>query len=192
MTVFAEAFGVDAGSVDWRPVLELTHEEREWAEAQWASASGERTRRLLANVSAGEPRRAWPDDRYIEVIRAVRAAHPDLEVRVVGAPSEWERVEAIAAAVDAPAVATPDIEMVIALVATADYVFTPDTSLVHMASAFQKPTVAMFIRDTSAQWGLFETPGVNLESEGMTLDSLPAERVIEALDSLMSVESAAT
>lgn len=171
---FAEPFGLDAKRISWRPRLALSTEELARGEQAWGVIPGPR---LLVNVSAGERPRDWPDDSYIRVIETLRRTWPDLVIRVIGSPTEIERVMHIANAAGVPAVETPSIALVLALVATADCVFTPDTCVVHMASAFRKPAVAMYLRGTATQWGGYGIPGANLESPTMLLRDLDVESV---------------
>ena len=87
-----------------------------------------------------------------------RRVRPDVALRVIAAPSESERGRDIARRGDGVYVDTPSIRDAFALVATADFVFTPDTSIAHAASAFQKPSVAIFVRGKAERWGCTERP----------------------------------
>jgi ADP-heptose:LPS heptosyltransferase len=110
---------------------------------------------------------------------------------VIGAPGEWERVQAIAAAGGGDPVATPGLRDALALVAEADFIFTPDTSLVHAASAFGVPVVAMYVRQTAVLWGAYGVPGRAVSSDARrTLDPVGADRVVEAVDALLAELSA--
>jgi ADP-heptose:LPS heptosyltransferase len=105
---------------------------------------------------------------------------------VIGAPDEAPRARAIAAAGDATFVETPSVRSAFALLAQADHVFTPDTSIAHAASAFGKPAVVMYLADKAALWGLYGAPGENLESPDQSLASLPLEPVLDAVDALLA------
>jgi ADP-heptose:LPS heptosyltransferase len=83
-------------------------------------------------------------------------------------------------------VPTPSIRDALALVATADFVLTPDTSIAHAVSAFQKPSVAMYVRGKSERWGLYGAIGRNVEHSEPTLETLPVDRVIEAIDQVFA------
>jgi ADP-heptose:LPS heptosyltransferase len=72
----------------------------------------------------------------------------------------------------------------IALVATADFVFTPDTSIAHAASAFQRPAVAIYGRGKRADWALYGTRGISVEHTATELAGLSVERVLEAVDAV--------
>ncbi len=147
----ARPFGVEVDEADWRPEIFLSDAETERASEVWQRA---RTRvgssvepRLLVNLSASEPKRRWADDNFIEVLQAVRAAHPYVPVIVIGLPSEWNSVQHVAASVSAEPAATPALRDALALVGTSDMVLTPDTSISHAASAFSKPEVVLLKRE---------------------------------------------
>jgi ADP-heptose:LPS heptosyltransferase len=187
----ATAFGVDPYATDWQPSVTLTDVERATADRVWRSAGGAPGGpRLLVNVSAGKTFRHWPDDRFIAVLRHARARVPGINVLVIGSPAEWERATRIAREADARAERTPGIRNALALVATADLVFTPDTSIGHAASAFRKPAVVMHIRGTLPRWGLYGTRGHSLSSPDTSLASLPLEPVLAALDDLLQTAGA--
>lgn len=178
----AAPFGVDVGRTDWRPELFVDAEERARAEDDWRASNADHPR-VLVNIAASEPRRRWPSDRVVVAIHAARSVAPRAAVMVMAPPSELEEAERIAREADARAV-VPGLRDAFALVATADVVFTPDTSIAHAASAFAKPSVVMMIGGS----GIFEpyaTPGRFVYSPGPTLESLAAQPVIEALSSIV-------
>jgi ADP-heptose:LPS heptosyltransferase len=183
LATLAAAFGVDPDVVDAAtPRLQLSDAERAAADARWGAPAG--APRLLVNVSAGRDFRRWPVERFILSACHLRERLPGSALVVVGAPDEWDRVEAVAAGTGATALRTAGIRDALALVATADLLFTPDTSIAHAASAFGKPAVAMYVPGTVERWGLYGTWGRSLESPDGTLDSLGVESVFQALDEL--------
>ncbi len=192
------AFGVDAERLDWRPQIELDTGERAWAARIWEDVLRERgeveggrgARRILVNVSAGIVQRRWPEARYVEVIRHLAALRPRSVVVVIGGPSPEERARAatIAAAATCRYVPTRGIREAFALVASADFVFTPDTSIAHAVSAFGKPAVAMYLPGNAERWGLYGVRGRNLESTGATLDSLQVTDVVGAIDDVLRTD----
>lgn len=194
LSALTAAFGLDPESESWSPVIELDAAERARADAQWrvadpgprSDAPGPGASRLLVNVSAGRSFRRWPDDRYALVLRHLGERVPGARLLVIGAPAEWERVRAIAATGGGEAVATPGLRDALALVAEADFVFTPDTSLVHAASAFGTPVVAMYVRQTARLWGAYRVPGRAVSSGQRTLDALDTGRVVAAVDELLA------
>jgi ADP-heptose:LPS heptosyltransferase len=178
---FAEPFGINSEDQDWRPEIPLIADEREWAKKTWTSVAHPGQRRLLLNVSGGHHFREWPAERMVALIRELQRQSRDIAILVVGAPTAAEKMQEIAEAGGVACVATPEIGMIIGLVALGDLVFTPDTSIAHMAAAFRKPAVVMYLRETASQWGHPDTGGSNLESEGYTLEELPLEPVAAAV-----------
>jgi ADP-heptose:LPS heptosyltransferase len=178
----AAAFGVDCSAGACPPALELTHDEQAQGEAAWPARTRDAGRRLLVNVSAGTKARLWPEERYVAVIRHLRSRDPSLSLRVIGAPAEQERAARVARDGQGELVRTPTLRDVFALVASADFVFTPDTSVGHAASAFRVPCVAMYIAGVSSEWGLYATVGRSVEHPEPTLATLSAARVIAAVD----------
>ena len=187
-SVVARVFGVEPDLERWRPTIALTQAEREKGEARWRdveTASGlTAPRRLLINVSAAIAKRRWPGERYIAVAREIRHRHADLAIGVIGAPGERDVVRAVADAAGATALETPNVRDAFALVAAADAVFTPDTSITHVAVAFEIP-VALFILAASAAYVPWRVPHRLVWVHERTFADLPVEPVIEALDGLL-------
>lgn len=191
----AVPFGVDPQSVDWQPEIFLADEERAGAEERWkearelvtppAGATTGVTKRLLVNLSASEPKRRWPDGKFIATLQAARARAPNMPIIVIGLPAEWERVDKVAAEVSGLAVRTPQLRDAFALVGTSDMVFTPDTSISHAASAFRKPLLVLLKREHKP-YGPWNTPGEIIAWNENEIHQLPHERVSKALDKLLA------
>ena len=178
-------FGVRP-STDLRPELTLSGAERAAAEREWAGVSATSAgQRVLVNISAGQAYRRWPEDRYAAAVRHLLRRDPRPAVIVMAAPADGEQARRIAEAGGAAA-RTPALRDALALVATADLVFTPDTSISHAASAFGTPTVVM-LTPSMALFVPYETVGRNVfADDSATLASLPLERVLPALDDVLA------
>jgi ADP-heptose:LPS heptosyltransferase len=180
------AFGVDPASTDWRPEIAVTPAMRDEAAARWRAIGNGTGQRVLVNVSAGAATRQWQTGKFAAVIAHLRMRMPDALVLVTGAPNERDRVEAVARQSGATAASTPSLAAVFALVATADFVFTPETSIVHAASAFGRPAVAIYRHTESRRWGLHPGTGENVEHTERTLLTLEAEPVLAAIDRVLA------
>jgi ADP-heptose:LPS heptosyltransferase len=177
LALLARAFDVDLDGRARQPSLTLTPSERDRALGVW----GVTPPRVLVNVSAGGSERLWPDERYVAVMRHVHALAPSARIVVIASPAEAARGASIAIDGGGEYVATRSIRDAIALVGTADFVFTPDTSIAHAASAFQRPAVAIYGRGKKAEWALYGTIGRSVEHTG-PLPELGVERVVGAVD----------
>ncbi|MGD8277646.1 MAG: glycosyltransferase family 9 protein [Gemmatimonadota bacterium] len=187
--VMLEPFGIDPSSIDLHPEIFVHDDARKAADEVWRRADAETVpagdataerARLLVNVSTHHETRLWPEDRFAEVIRNVRRAGNVDPVALIGLPRDRARIERIARATGAHAVPTPRLIDALALVATSDLVFTPDTSIAHAASAFRKPSVVMI----GPHRADFEPYGDQARILNATTDdfkSVHAEHVVAAL-----------
>lgn len=180
----------------WPPRIWLRPEEIAAAEAFWQC--GENSvqtpggmaprRRLAVNISAESPWRQWPEERYIAAIQRLRQRFPDLRVLILGAPVDESRKRTIGAACAVRIDETASAREMMALVATCDYVLTPDTAVTHVASAFGKPVVALFAGVGGSHWGPYATAGTVVATPARSLASLGVDPVVQALEALMADE----
>ncbi len=182
-------FGIDPNAADWRSELFIAPEERGIAEAVWHETTQRMAGdgpglRVLVNLSAAQPRHRWPDDRFVEVLRRIQARNPAACIVVTGAPAESRSIQAVAEACGGEALVT-GLRSVLAMVATADLIFTPDTSIAHAASAFRRPAVVM-LRRRMAMFAPYRLSGRLVWAEGATLSDIQAGEVIEALDAALN------
>jgi ADP-heptose:LPS heptosyltransferase len=180
LSALAAAFDVDPSAVERRPTIDLTDDELARAETLWGAAA--EARRVVVNISAGTSDRRWPADNFVAVIDRIRAREPNAVIRMIAAPDEQQDAEAIAKRAGITVVRTPSIRDAFALVATADLVFTPDTSIAHAASAFRTPCVVMYRKGTAERWSLYDTPGASIEHDDRNLATLSLDRVLPAID----------
>jgi ADP-heptose:LPS heptosyltransferase len=185
----------------WRPRLYLSDEELAGGESQWTAAttgadSGtgpdpaeKPAQRLAVNVSAGDATRYWPEDRFVAAITWIRERFPSLSLLLIGAPQDRARMEQIGDAVGVRLAATPGMRDMMAVVATADIVFTADTSVTHVASAYGKPAVVMFPRGRGALYGPYGTAGRVVSTPAPTLQSLAVAPVLAVLEDVITAES---
>jgi ADP-heptose:LPS heptosyltransferase len=188
-------FGIDPETVDWQPELFLSREEKSRADERWKEAAIRVARsdssgtaagkRLLVNLSASEPKRRWPDGKFIAALQTARLRALNMPIVVMGLPSEWKSVQDVASAVKGVAAQTPQLRDAFALVGTADMVFTPDTSISHAASAFRKPSLVLLKREHKP-YAPYNTPGELVLWGENDIQKLPHERVSAALERLIA------
>jgi ADP-heptose:LPS heptosyltransferase len=188
----AAAFGVDPDSTDWRPVLSLTRNERDDAERRWRAITPDNgsaprdARRLLVNLSAGKARCRWPSSRFVEVLRHLRAHHPQLPIGIIGAPADARTVERVAADGGAAGFTPTTLRDAFALVATASLVFTPDTSITHAASAFRTPVAVLLPRKHADLYAPYQTAGRGIVSSTNAIEAVAVAPVVSVLEELLA------
>ena len=178
-------FGVDVDAGDWRPEIALTSAECVAAEWRWDAVSGTGPR-VLVNLSAGHPERRWSDEKFCQLVAHLRHRVPNACIVIIALPEERSSAERLATLVHGAAT-MPTVRELFALVASADLVITPDTAVSHIASAFGRPTLTLLRRRAEYHiWVPYRTPGRNVFGDAEeTIDALPAERAIAALDDLL-------
>jgi len=140
--------------------------------------------RLLVNISAGDATRRWPDTRFQDVLRRVRQRFPSIKLAITGSPAERAAYEALAQSVGA-APFSGTLRDALALVSTADVVFTPDTSIAHAAAAAGRRQVVMLPSVVSRQFVPYGLRGRALYTDAPTLEGLDADTVWAALQEVI-------
>ena len=178
------AFGLQPTSLDLRPRVRLTGEELKQGERAWRGGKNRSPTdgpRVMVNISAGRAHHQWPDDRFVLVIQSVLTEFRNAEVVVVSSPRDRIRAEAIAARTGARLVADEGIRHAMSIVACADVIFTPDTSIAHAASAFDKPQVVLHPRGFARLWGPYQSEGRALESATDDVSGISVDDAARAL-----------
>lgn len=169
-----------------------------------------RTRLLLVNPNASEflPQRRWPAQHFIELISRVLARHADLNVLLIGAPSDRMTTAAIAQAVSSPRcvdiagrLALPELP---ALFACATAMLSNDSGPPHFAAVSDLPVVVLFGPETPALYrplgratalsaNLPCSPCVNVTNQRKTrcqdnrcMREISVPAVMEALDAILN------
>jgi ADP-heptose:LPS heptosyltransferase len=176
----------------WRPEIFLTPDELREGETRWHSAEGLASYRrgprprLVVNVSASTRQRYWPEEHFITALTRIRMRFPNVLTIVVGTPQDAARMAQIARGAGVLAAYTPHYRQMMAIVARSDLVFTPDTSVTHVASAFWKPTVVMFVGGGGAYWGPYGTASHVISTDSPSLEAADLDPVIRALEAMIA------
>ena len=179
------AFGV-APDADLSPRLYLSDPERQAAAQRWTAADaagGSRGPRVLINISispARAPWRRWPFERHAALAAHLRRRHPDIALVVLALPGDRDAAGLVAAQGGGVALAASLREM-FGLVAAADLVFTPDTGVVHVASAFGTAAVVVTLPE-ALTFAPYRIPGATLIAEGRDIAQIGLEPVAAAMD----------
>jgi lipopolysaccharide heptosyltransferase III len=193
------AFGVEdhvSGAIPGRYAPRMGADERADAYARaFVSAHGI-DRYVLVNVAAHFAVRDWPPDRCAAFIALLLARHADLAVIVTRPPGkETDAAEVVRQSGSPRVVLAPALTLlgVAALVRRSVAVVTPDTALVHLASACRRPVVALYAPVAPSDVTLWLPVGVphrTLASRlGGAAGEIPPDRVLDAFDELL-LESA--
>lgn len=177
-----QPFGITQDSRDWRARLALPVSDRADAESTWNRLGGRP--RIVVNPYSASIDRTWPADRFRPVLRRAAERLPEATIVIPTMPQGDAASESLAR--DAGVVALPrSFPQVTALIATADLVISPDTAITVIASAFEVPVLAL-MRANTHQWVPYRVDGrVVYSDDPRTIQELPAQRVIDALDEVI-------
>jgi ADP-heptose:LPS heptosyltransferase len=133
------------------PVLPISPESAEYVQqvlinwsAEYSLYSLTHQSFVICNLSAGSPNRYWTQQNWILVVRFLLTRNHF--IILTSMPSDRELANAIRTTTSDAVCIFPSrsIHDVVALIASAHLVITPDTSAVHIASAFDVPCIALF------------------------------------------------
>lgn len=136
------------------------------------------------NLSAGEKEREWPLDKWKEFLNKVRSP-----VMVFTMPDrledKYKLTETFDHVINTPR--TRSIYDVGRLMQHVDYLVTPDTSLVHLASCYSIPTVALYGSDPEQYERFYPylVPHRQIRSTSKCVADIDVSEVLTAVKSLM-------
>ena len=131
-----------------------------------------------------DPRRSWPDAHFARLLARLRERLPDANIVLATIPSGVAAASALVQPVGGRA-APLSLQQLFAAIATADILISPETAVTHAAAAFQTPTLSLHMKGNE-RYRPYRTPGRAVFADNANrLASLPPERAIAALDSLI-------
>jgi ADP-heptose:LPS heptosyltransferase len=193
-------FGIDPASTNLD--LEYPLSEQDIRTAQAKLPPKQRRFRLGVNLSGRGEEMYWGQENFIRLVRKMQRAFPAFEVLLLGLPDYAEEANTIyeTTYMDGAVALAPSVSSLhefAALLHECDAVLTPDTSVVHLAAAWKRPTVVLFVYNEFglAHWTPFHTPHRALvvsEEEFLNGDNavgtIPFDDVWKALQDLLRQE----
>jgi ADP-heptose:LPS heptosyltransferase len=147
---------------------------------------------VVVNLSAHFAIRDWPPDRCAVFVTLVLERHRDVPVVFTPAPGKTYLAREVAARFSGDRVViAPELPLLAlaALVRRATAVVTPNTALVHVASACRRPVVALYAPQAQGEVELWLPLGVPYRAlasrVGGTIGEIAPERVADAMDGLL-------
>jgi ADP-heptose:LPS heptosyltransferase len=145
-------------------------------------------KKILVNVSAGSETRYWGTENWIEFIRQI---DKNIEMILISDKKDKEFADSLIKnhiSDNLTYVDADNIFEVAEVVRNCDVIVTPDTSIVHLASCFNKPIVAMF---HNVEWvikryaPLSDVHRVILSKDRNSIADISVEEVLEKLKEIM-------
>lgn len=138
---------------------------------------------FVINISASKEQKMWQAEKWIQFIRKYQN---DFTFLLSSAPSESDTAEFISSATGIKYYKSPSMNDVMALINRASMLISPDTSLVHVAAAFNIPLLGLF-SGISREFTKFEPLSDNFmcirAEEGIDgIGTIPAEMLFESFE----------
>jgi len=141
---------------------------------------------VAVNISAGDRSRYWGLENWERLVREISKR---FNVAVMSSPHDRDHADEICATRrEARPIRTESILEAAAVVARCRAVISPDTSIVHIASTFDLPTVGLYPRsDRNATiFGPLATPHrILMPAPDADFTSIPIESVLDAFRSIL-------
>ncbi len=116
---------------------------------------------IFLNLSAGKQSMWWGSEKWIQLVRLLQSAHPQFRIRLGSdASRRTERIRIAQECACETAEEVQDLFSYTQQLRCASLVISPDTSIVHLASALQLPQVVLYAKPHPDRmpWWPFQVP----------------------------------
>lgn len=140
-------FDISLDDCDLIPKMYLVDEDERKGRSFLDPLRGEHDMLIGINLSAGRPARTWPVEKYIELLRMLQPRFSEAAFILSTAPNERKKIREVMDAVTDRVYAVPEgytIREIAGLLKHLDFLITPDTSIGHLASCVDLPSLAMY------------------------------------------------
>jgi len=139
---------------------------------------------VAVNLSVADVK-YWTDENFIRLIGDLKS--PSVRIVLAGAPWDLARMETIGKAAGVERLEpSSDLSTMAGALSCADLVISPDTSIVHIAAALNKPVVTLMASYTAnGEWYPFGVPYRALHCATRVAD-IPYDEVLSAVRELMA------
>lgn len=128
------------------------------------------------NISAGSKARFWGIDRYKKLISYFR--NYDVDILIISSVED-ESLAKHLLYTDVKLFVNPDFNHFAACVSKLDFLFTPDTSIIHLASAYNVPVFGIYVKYNTRNmiWSPYNTEFEAVITEEPTFENLGYKNV---------------
>jgi ADP-heptose:LPS heptosyltransferase len=141
------------------------------------------------NISAGGTARFWGIDNYRGLLRSISEKHPELTVIILFKPNDIEKAKMIVESNNAIlSPLTKTFDQFAALIKKISLLVSPDTSAIHLASAFGIPSVVLYVQSNKNLriWEPYNVDCETLVTEIDDLSSIPLNSVLSAFERILN------
>lgn len=142
------------------------------------------------NISAGSDARYWGTENFVKLLRFLIGKN--FQAVLLSAPNDQDKVDAIIADINTQSenavklFSANNYHTFAAMIASLNALFTPDTAVVHLASAYLVPVFGLYVHDTDDTiWYPYQSEFDWIETREHTLSNIRFEDVIKKFESFL-------
>ncbi len=130
------------------------------------------------NISAGSPARFWGVEKFQKLLHYL--SDKNANIILISPPSDFELAKEISAN-QYPIFSENEFDKAATMVSKLDLLFTPDTSFVHIASAFEIPVFGLYVKYNTDDviWYPFKSKYEAVITEEPNFDNLSFDEVLD-------------
>ncbi|HZV11734.1 MAG TPA: glycosyltransferase family 9 protein, partial [Candidatus Kapabacteria bacterium] len=183
-----QTFGIASTAKDYLPHIVIEEKYIDEAGAFLHSLGIRQHTPLLVNLSAGQPRKRWSEEKYIALIGLLHAQFDG--IILTAAPEDRSMAERILQHYDRNVFLfrAENIRALAALAAQCAIAITPDTAMVHVAAAVKVPVVAWYSTADSviSQWLPYGVPYRAVYSDKYNVEDISPQEIAKNVSELFS------
>jgi len=185
-------FGIDLKDCDMTPHLFFEENDFKIGREFINGLKTKYDKTLMINLSAGSPARTLPMPKNFKLIELLLKQYPDWAIVLSYAPSEYWKAKKIIAKYGDKVTPIPSglsIRQVGGMMKFLDYMITPDTSMVHLASAFNLPSLVMYSANDGnfRSWGPYNPNIIAIRSSDYyRIDQIDVQSLFDAFNKMVS------
>lgn len=179
-------FGIDPRSEELHLEYPISEADRQWALSVLGPC--QKAYRVGITISASHPNKTWAPEQWSEFLTALSGRHPEAEILVFASPAHAHvQRDIVTASGVRPAPIMPSFHQFAALLESCHIIVTPDTAAVHLAAAWKRPCVALYVWDRPElmPWLPYRSPHEAVYTRQSSLQGLSVHDVLAAFERLI-------
>jgi ADP-heptose:LPS heptosyltransferase len=182
-------FNIDAGNETLEIKYTVSEESRAFADDFISSSNIQNKPVIGINISAGGKSRYLGTENYRRLISYIISKYPSVPVVILFKPSDAGRAKNITDGFNRVLLSpmTEKFDQFAAIIERMALIISPDTSVVHLVSAFKIPSVIMYVQsDLNLNiWEPYNVECETLVTDVDDLSTIPVDRIITSFDNMI-------
>ena len=191
-------FGINTSTIDKHMAYDVSDEERASAMQSLGMSAAANTEplylvtpnriRIGVNISGSTLSRRMEAPTIIEFVELVKAKHPSVDFFIFATPDLVDVQGAVCSSTKAYAVpVSPSFHAYACALSCMHALVTPDTAAVHLAAAWQMPTVVLYHPEVPPvhPWHPYDSYSVACETAMMSVAYIPAVEVAAGIETML-------